>query len=222
MSPGFTPDKARISAGCRPASRAVISSERALEATALMVAASIGDVKSVELLLKSGAQANLPNAYGVTPLLLSSGVNFSFVATRGLYRTEQETLEIMQLLLDAGAELNAFSGDPTLRPLGNDIPRPDRYTQMSPADRGPEVIEGKNALHGAARHGWLQVAEFLIDRGIRQQVRDDSGRTPLDYANGLYPPAFNDTQAIPLESMVELLISACDSDDNCVLETNSL
>jgi ankyrin repeat protein len=184
-------------------------------ATPLILAAAIGDVESVTLLLEHGALADLSNTYGVTPLLVSAGVNFSFVPTRGRYRTEEQTLAILQLLLDAGADINTLSGDPTLRPHGNDIPRPDRRSQMSPADRGPEVIEGKNALHGAARHGWLQVAQFLIDYGVRQQVVDDSGRTPLDYAKGLYPPAFNDSPAEANQAMIELLTNACNAQDNC-------
>jgi ankyrin repeat protein len=190
----------------------------AIGATPLMSATSHGDVDSVKLLLEYDALVDLSNMYGVTPFLLGSGVNFSFVPTRGRFRTEEQTLEILQLLIDAGADINAISGNPTLRPGGNDIPRTNRLYQLSPADRGPDVIEGKNALHGAARHGWLKVAKFLIDNGVKQQLVDDSGRTPLDYAKGLYPPAFNDSQAEPNEAMIQLLTEACEATDNCSLE----
>lgn len=186
-------------------------------ASPLMLAASIGDVDSVRLLLEHGALPDLPNMYGTSPFMLSAGVNFSFVPTRGLYRTEEQTLEIMQLLVEAGVDINALTGDPTLPPELR-FDRPHRRKQMSPADEGPAVIEGKNALHGAARHGWLQVARYLIDLGVRQEMVDDSGRTPLDYAKGLYPPAFNDSPAEPNEAMIALLTDACLADDNCVLE----
>ena len=186
-------------------------------ATPLLVAARIGDNEAAKLLLEHGAYVDLPNAYGQTPLLVAAGVDYPTAPTRGRFKTEQTSIETIQLLLNGGANINSISGDPSLRPNGNDIPRPDRNEQMHPANRGPDVVEGKTALHGAARNGWNQVAQYLIDQGIQQQVVDLSGRTPLDYAMGLYPPAYNDIQASPIDETVNLLSEACKADDNCSL-----
>src|SRR5690606_15266615 len=112
-------------------------------ATPLLMAASIGNVEAVRLLLEHGAEPDLVNMYGTSPFMLSAGVNFSFVPTRGHFRTEQQTLEIMQLLVDAGVDINALTGDPSLPPPLR-FDRPHRRKQMSPADEGPIVIEGKN------------------------------------------------------------------------------
>lgn len=190
-------------------------------ATPLMMAASIGDVESVRLLLNHGALPDLGNMYATTPFMLSAGVNFSFIPTRGHLRTEEETLAIMEMLVEAGVDINRLTGDPTL-PAELEFDRPHRRKQMSPADEGPDIIKGKNALHGAARHGWLKVASYLIDLGVKQEVMDASGRTPLDYARGAYPPAFNDSQAEPNEAMIALLTEACNSNDACRLSDRQI
>lgn len=186
-------------------------------ATPLLLAARTGDVASVKLLLAHGAAVDLPNQYGQTPLLVVSGVDYASSPTRGQYKTEAESIAVLDLLLAAGADINALSGDPTLRPGGNDIARPDRNRQMHNANRGPDVIEGKNALHGAARLGWNAIATYLIEHGITQQVVDASGRTPLDYALAKYPPAYNDAPPQLLPATVHLLQEACLADETCVL-----
>lgn len=187
-------------------------------ATPLLLAARTGDVASVKLLLEHGAQVDLPNKYGQTPLLVVSGVDYASSPTRGQFKTEAESIEILDLLLAAGADINALSGDPTLRPGGNEIARPNRNRQMHPANRGPDVIEGKNALHGAGRLGWNEVVRYLIDHGIKQQLVDASGRTPIDYAMARYPPAYNDAPPQPLPDTTQLLQEACLADEACVLE----
>src|SRR5438552_13699484 len=76
-------------------------------ATALLRAARAGDAKFVELLLKRGALVDLPSKEGVTPLMAAAGVEFGTRVTRGCNRTNEGVLATMQLLLDAGANINA-------------------------------------------------------------------------------------------------------------------
>src|SRR5690606_15798975 len=76
-------------------------------ATPLLRAARAGDAPMVELLLKHGADVDLPSAYGVTPLMAAAGVEFGLRVTRGRNRTEEGVLQTMQLLLDAGADIHA-------------------------------------------------------------------------------------------------------------------
>src|SRR5690606_26385185 len=77
-------------------------------ATPLMRAARAADNASVELLLEHGALADLPNSRGETPLMVVSGVNFPSDPTRGRYKTEEDSIETIRLLLDAGADINAI------------------------------------------------------------------------------------------------------------------
>jgi hypothetical protein len=78
-------------------------------ATALMRAARGGDDKFVDLLLKNKALVDLPNKDGVTPLMAAAGVDFASRATRGRNRTDEGVIASMDLLLKAGANINAKS-----------------------------------------------------------------------------------------------------------------
>lgn len=207
-------------------------------ATPLLRAARAADVESVRLLLEHGAMANLPNGKGQTPLLVVSGIDWSPSPTRGLYKTEEDSIETIRLLLEAGADINAVTGDPTQRPTAHeyqlsvsDIVDPERvlfrpeeaqgnFTRGSglhPAERGGVEVDGQTALHAAARMGWNRIAQYLIDNGIRQQVVDDNGHTPLDLAMGRYAPSYNAAPPSPLWDTVALLQNSCMADDNCVL-----
>src|SRR5690606_3047511 len=76
-------------------------------ATPLLRAARAGDAPFVELLLAHGALVDLPSNQGVTPLMAAAGVEFGARATRGRSRTIEGVLATMELLVAAGADVNA-------------------------------------------------------------------------------------------------------------------
>ena len=76
-------------------------------ATPLLRAARAGDAPVVKLLLEHGALVDLPSNNGVTPLMAAAGVEYGLRVTRGRNRTEEGVLATMQLLVDAGADVNA-------------------------------------------------------------------------------------------------------------------
>lgn len=177
-------------------------------ATPLIRAARAADNPSVELLLEYGALVDLPNSRGHTPLMIVSGADWSAEPTRGRYKTEEDSIETIRILLEHGANINARTGDPARRPrvtLG-DAGRP-------PAGGRGLQADGQNALHAAARVGWLKIAQFLIDNGIEQQVKDTAGRTPYDLVV-TRPPADGE----PLPPMATLLADACAKVAGCVIE----
>ena len=45
---------------------------------------------------------------------------------------------------------------------------------------------GLTALHGAAFRGWNAAVQALVDHGAKLDALDKDGRTPLDWADGLY------------------------------------
>lgn len=45
---------------------------------------------------------------------------------------------------------------------------------------------GLTAIHGAANRGSDEIIEFLVSKGARLDVRDEVGRTPLDWAKGVF------------------------------------
>jgi ankyrin repeat protein len=127
-------------------------------ATPLIRAAKDFDAPSIELLLRYGALPNLPNRAGISPTMAAAGLGSTDADTRGWYHTSDVQLRSMaslELLLDAGGEVNASGGR-----------------------------RGQTALHGAAFWGWNDVVEYLVDRGADLTATDPNGMTPLDSAMG--------------------------------------
>lgn len=185
-------------------------------ATALMRAVKGGDIASTKLLLAHGALPDLPNMEGQTPMMIVAGIGHTTSPTRGKYRTQAQSIDAIQLLLDAGADINALSGDPS-HPPGVDPVDYQRDKNLHPANEGEVVIHGQTALHGAAKQGWTDVARFLIEHGARQQVVDEAGTTPFDLAMGRYEPAYNDTPPQPFFDTARYLQEACAKVDNCAI-----
>jgi ankyrin repeat protein len=76
-------------------------------ATPLLRAARGGDPKFTALLLEYKALVDLPSKEGITPLMAAAGVDYGQRVTRGRNRTEEGVLETMDLLVKAGANVNA-------------------------------------------------------------------------------------------------------------------
>lgn len=143
-------------------------------ATPLLRAAIGFDVPAIRLLLKHGAQVDLPNGMGVTPLMAAAGMGVSVRDPRGQYGSDVEAraIDTLRVLIDAGADVNARSTDTRSRTAR--IARPSTMT-----DR-----QGQTALYGAINWGWTDVVKFLLAQGARVDVADDRGRTPQDAAAG--------------------------------------
>jgi len=125
-------------------------------ATPLLRAAKGGDAAAIRLLLKYQPLLDLPNETGVTPLMTAAGMGNGSNPTRGRFKTQQDALESVRLLAEAGAQVNARNA-----------------TGLTP-------------LHSAAAKGWNDVVKELAARGADLKAADASGATPLDAALGNY------------------------------------
>ena len=195
-------------------------------ATPLLRASRAGDDRFVALLLEHKALVDLPEKDGFTPLMAAAGVDFGTRVTRGRNRTDEGVLATMDLLVKAGANVNARS-IVDLRPAGgrgNRGPAPAAARGSGGPDdsasariaqtfrRGSQVpsasaVPNQTALHGAAEHGFDKFIEFLVAHGADLTAKDANGRTPLDVARGAGgnrggPDAFPKTVAL-LESMMK-------------------
>jgi len=132
-------------------------------ATPLLRAALCGDLTLVRLLIARGADPLIPTLDKTTPLMVASGVGWAEGFT--FQYSEDETLELVKLLLDKGAAVSDANDD------------------------------GITALHGAAYKGANQIVQLLVDHGADLAAKDkgeDYGfgvstvrMTPLNWAEGV-------------------------------------
>jgi hypothetical protein len=189
-------------------------------ATPLLRAARGGDDKFVAFLLEYKALVDLPSKEGITPLMAAAGVDYGSRVTRGRNRTDEGVLATMDLLVKAGANVNARSlldraaaagggrggaagfsaGDSASARIAQSF---RRGSQMPSAN----AVPNQTALHGAAEHGFNKFIEFLVAHGADLTAKDANGRTPLEAARGARglrggPDAFPRTVAL-LESLMK-------------------
>ena len=121
--------------------------------TPLLRAARGADVGAMKVLLAHGALVDLPQVTGATPLMVAVGLAVP-TDTRGKFRTEFDALAAAQVLLDAGADVNARDA------------------------------RGRTPLHAAAAQGYTDVAKLLVEHGADLKAADNDGVLPVDAALG--------------------------------------
>jgi cytohesin len=177
-------------------------------ATALLRAARAGDAAFVALLLEHGALVDLPSKEGVTPLMAAAGVEFGQRVTRGRNRTEAQVYETIELLLAAGADVNAqMVAEPNRRTFinGSALAQGTSYAIRGRQVPSPYAVPHHTALHGAAMKGYNSVVELLVEHGADLTAIDASGALPIDVAMGEYQEDFVSTQAEPLLDTANLI-----------------
>jgi ankyrin repeat protein len=139
--------------------------------TPLLRAAKTFDTAAIELLIEHGANVDLPNDGGITPVMAAAGLGSVECDPRGYGpgiphylapETDQRSIAALKLLLDAGADIDA-------RTLSG---------------RAGARSAGRTALFGAAFWGWNDVVDYLVERGAKIDVAERGGLTPVDAALG--------------------------------------
>jgi uncharacterized protein len=134
-------------------------------ATPFLRAAQSGDLELIKLLLEHGADPSIPTYDHVTPLMVAAGIGWVEGVTYE-WSTEQ-TYEVLELLLELGADVNA-----------------------------QDTLDGRTALMGAAHKGHTEAVALLVAHGADLSLRDIGSRDSIhklagltwqaiDYADGL-------------------------------------
>jgi ankyrin repeat protein len=137
--------------------------------TPILRAARAGDAAAMRLLLKRGADPKIATGSdipvdvsqpvrrqpgGINPLMAAAGLGSKEEDSVGRYKTEAQSIEAIQVCLEAGVDINAVDG------------------------------RGQTALYGAALQGYDEVVKFLVAHGAKLDIKDQRGFTALDAAEG--------------------------------------
>lgn len=143
--------------------------------TPLLRAAVGHDAEAAKLLLSYGASVDMPNIFGITPVMAVSGI----ATPRGMLsdgtvfpqaNIEELVIETLEVLLAAGADVNAVITDTTSR------------TAAWPRHASISNRQGQTPIFGPGKWGWMKVAQYLIAHGAKVDVVDFYGKTPMDSA----------------------------------------
>lgn len=177
----------------------------------LEIAVDSGDMDTIKLLLRAGADVNAGGAFleallrkngPLVALLLSSGARVSTAGNIDVLQEaiRQDWIEVLKLLLAAGIDINRLHNDQTV----NEHTVGGSYLVQSPLEIAVEVKnreivklliadradvnladqERKTALHQAACVDGDVFVKLLLDAGARVNASDSYGSTPLHAAVG--------------------------------------
>jgi ankyrin repeat protein len=134
-------------------------------ATPFLRTAQSSDIVLMKLLLEHGADPSIATDHNVTPLMVASGIGWVEGVTYEW--SAQANLEVVKLLIERGADVNA-----------------------------QDTLDGRTALMGAAHKGRDDVIKVLVEHGADLATRDIGSRDSIhtlagvtwqaiDYADGL-------------------------------------
>jgi ankyrin repeat protein len=159
-------------------------------ATPFLRAAYSNDIVLMRILLAYGADPQIPASDKTTPLMAAAGVGW---LPNLVYTRNENLVETLKLCLELGNDIHAINDG-------------------KPNSGGPF---GVTALHGAAFKGLPEGIQFLVDNGARVDAQDAAstvggargvGRTPLDYAEGIYfqgqPPRREEKAVVLLKKLM--------------------
>jgi len=174
--------KEALDAGARPNQWWGTRSTDWYERTPIQLAAELGNLEAVKLLITAGGDINAP-----------ADEYFGRTALQAAAAYENATMEMIRFLLSQGADVHAPPAERGgitalqgaaiqghvnialmfISELGADVNQP------------PALFEGRTAIEGAAEHGRLDMVQVLLNAGAVGDVLDNTGfKKDIDLARG--------------------------------------
>jgi uncharacterized protein len=182
-------------------------------ATAFYVAAKNGDAELMRVLAKGGADPTLPTRFGVTPLMVASGLDTWEGETPGPYTgvSEADRLEAVKLAVELGNDVNAVADFGDFRMTGDPaytlLYYPHNIEDLLDLGTGDPRWSGSTALHGAIISNQPSIVQYLVDQGANLDAKTDTGWTPLMMSRGVFLTntgrEFPAAEAILLKALAE-------------------
>ena len=152
-----------------------------LQNALLFLAALVGDLTGVKVAIDCGADPNIQNKDGITPLHDAASYSRLNIALK------YDPLEVVKLLLEHGADPNIQNKDGST-PLHFEAEDGllDFVKLLLEHGANPNIQDykyGWTPLHYAAKNCHVDVVRVLLDHGADPTIRDNEGRAPLDYGN---------------------------------------
>ncbi len=160
-------------------------------ATPFFIAAKNCDLELMKFLVANGADAEIPTAQKITPLLAAAGVGHSVGESP---ETEAEALAAVAFLRDLGGDLNAVSDFDAAAP-----------TPGAQGNRRALPLDGAGVLHGAVSREAPELVKWLIAQGAQLDRKNKGGQTALD---SLYVVSVIQRTLVTRDAMAKILRDA--------------
>lgn len=143
------------------------------KSTPLHIAARFSDAQTLDNFIRQGANVNIKDGEGQTPLIWAAMAGCS---------------ECCRLLLGAGADVNAYPSATDKRTafhhaIWNWHKEVCEMLLEAGADLHALDADNETPLHWAAKHGPVEALEFLLKKGARTNLKDNQGNLPIDVAD---------------------------------------
>jgi ankyrin repeat protein len=161
-------------------------------ATPFYIAAKNGDAALMRVLADGGADPTLTNKFGITPLMVASGLDYWEGEAPGPHNgvSEAERLAAVKLAVALGNDVNARAdfGD---YPMTGDAAHtllyyPHNIDELLDLGVGDPRWDGCTALHGSIISNQPSITQYLIEQGADPEARNELGWTPLMMARGVF------------------------------------
>jgi len=155
-------------------------------------AARNGDAPMMRLLLQYGADPKIPNAHGVTPLMVAVCLDYYEGETPGPYTgvPEAERLEAVKLALEKGGDINAKTNLGEYPMIGSPEftlkTYPTNMDSLLDLGVGDPRFNGMTAMHGAVLSHQMSIVQYMIDHGAKLDATNQLGWTPLMITKGIF------------------------------------